>query len=376
MVADGAEAIRDGVVLVGEDGRITAVGPAAAVPVPAGWRVLEAAVVTPGLVDAHSVVGLGGWLNQEQDQDQLDRSAPLQPDLRALDAYSSRDRLVTWIRELGVTTVHTGHAPGALVSGQTMIVKTVADDFESHVLRPFAMLACTLGDGARAPDNASPGNRSRAVAMLRQELAKARDYLRKRDADDPAKQPDPDLRLDALGAALRGEVPLLVTAHRARDLRAALRLADEFGLRIVLDGAAEAPLELDAIRTAGVPVIAHAPMMRAMGEAENATMRLGAILRDAGIPFAYQSGYESYVPKTRVVLWEAAIAAAHGLGADAALRAITIDAARLLQVDDRVGSLEVGKDGDLALYDGDPFEYTSHCIGVVIEGTVVSQAVR
>src|SRR5690606_9227828 len=157
-------------------------------------------------------------------------------------------------------------------------------------------------------------------------------------------------------------------AHAARARGGALRWAEESGIRVVLDGAAEAFLELDAIRAARVPVIAHPPMMRARGEAENATFRLGAILRDAGVPFAYQSGYESYVPKTRVVLFEAAMGAAHGLGFDAALRAITIDAARILAVDDRVGSIEVGKDGDLALYDGDPFEYTTHCIGTVIEG--------
>ncbi len=98
-------------------------------------------------------------------------------------------------------------------------------------------------------------------------------------------------------------------------------------------------------------------------------MELAARLDAAGIPFAFQSGFESYVPKTRVVLFEAAIGAANGLTRARALAAITIDAARILGIADRVGSLELGKDGDLALYDGDPFEYTTHCVGVVIEGT-------
>jgi imidazolonepropionase-like amidohydrolase len=117
-------------------------------------------------------------------------------------------------------------------------------------------------------------------------------------------------------------------------------------------------------------------MWRAAGEAENLSMASAATLNSAGIPFALQSGYESYVPKTRVVLFEAAVAAAYGLPFEQALGSVTIDAARLLGIDDRVGSIEVGKDGDLALYDGDPFEYTSHCTATVIEGDVVAEGER
>ena len=114
-------------------------------------------------------------------------------------------------------------------------------------------------------------------------------------------------------------------------------------------------------------------MARSFDERENLSFETAAKLRRAGIPVALQSGYESYVPKTRVVLFEAAVAAANGLSFEEALATITIDAARILGVADRVGSLEVGKDGDVALYDGDPFEYTSHCVGVVINGQVVSE---
>jgi imidazolonepropionase-like amidohydrolase len=132
----------------------------------------------------------------------------------------------------------------------------------------------------------------------------------------------------------------------------------------------------DAIKAAGVPVILHATMVRARGETENLSMETAATLRKAGIPVALQSGYESYVPKTRVVLFEAAIAAAHGLSFVDALATVTIDAARILGIAGRVGSLEAGKDADLALFDGDPFEYTSHVVGVVIDGRVVSQEAR
>ncbi len=133
---------------------------------------------------------------------------------------------------------------------------------------------------------------------------------------------------------------------------------------------------VDRIKASGVPVIVHASTQRAFGETENQSMENAAILHKAGITVAIQSGYEGYVPKTRVVLLEAGLAAANGLSRDEALAAITIDAAAILGVQARVGSLEVGKDGDIALYDGDPFEYTTHCTGVVIEGKVVSDIKR
>ena len=363
--------IRDGVVLIGAGGKIERVGPAADVRVPRGYRLLRARVATPGLIDAHSVVGLAGALNQPHDQMQLDRSGPVQPELRALDAYNARETLVEWLRGHGVTTVHTGHAPGALVPGQTMIVKTRGDEADDAVLVPEAMVAVTLGQGGLAAEGKSPGTRSKAVAMLRAELIKAREYLSKREGPDD-KRPERNLRQEALARVLKKEVPLLVTANRSTDILAALRLAAEYDIRVVLDSAAESYLLADRIRKAGVPVILHATMMRPSGDAEHMSMETAARLRQAGIPVALQSGYESYVPKTRVVLFEAALAAARGLTPEEALATVTIDAARILGVDGRVGSLAPGKDGDVALFDGDPFEYTSHVTGVVIDGQLVS----
>ena len=370
-------AIPDGAVVI-EAGKVAWVGPASEVPVPAGAREVRGKVVTPGLIDAHTAVGLTGWLNQPQDQDQLDEGDPMQPELRAIDSYNPRERLVEWLRGFGITTIHTGHAPGALVSGQTMVVKTVGDTVEAAALKPVAMVAVTLGDDARADDDKkSPGTRSKAVAMLRGELVKARDYVRRRGLADPEKKVDRDLRREVFVEVLDGKLPLLVTVNRAADIDAALRVAAEFGVRIVLDSAAEAYLATDRIKAAGAPVIVHPTMRRAgQGETENLGFETAATLRAAGIPVALQSGYESYVPKTRVALFEAAVAAANGLTTEEALAAITIDAAKILGVDDRVGSLAPGKDGDVAVFDGDPFEYTSHCTAVVIDGTVVSDAPR
>jgi imidazolonepropionase-like amidohydrolase len=217
------------------------------------------------------------------------------------------------------------------------------------------------------------------VSLLRAQLIKAQEYLDKQRAAAADKEKEPparDLRLEALGKVLGGELKLMVNAQRAQDIVTALRVAEEFQISIWLDGAAEAFLLIDEIKAAQVPVILHPTMTRTTGENENLSFETAAKLVAAGIPVALQSGYESYVPKTRVVLFEAALAAAHGLTFQQALATITIDAARLLGIDDRVGSLEIGKDGDVALYDGDPFEYTSHCVGVLINGQLVSDTVR
>ena len=373
--------LENGVVIV-RDGKIAAVGAADRVRIPNGMQVVDAAVVTPGLIDARSVVGLAGYMNQPDDQDQIERSEAIQPELRAIDAYNAREELVSWLRSFGVTTVHTGHAPGEVISGQTMIVKTTGDTVADSIVVPRAMVAATLGEGAVVANGngrKSPGNRSKAVAMLRTELLKARAYADKRRDSGEDEEEDPparDLRLDALASVLDGETPLLITAHRHNDIMTALRVADEFGFRLVLDGAAEAHQLLGELKEAGVPVLIHAPMARAYGERENMSFTTPAKLAEEQIPFAFQSGFESYVPKTRVVLFEAAIAVQHGLSFERALAGLTIEAAKILGIDDRVGSLEVGKDGDLALYDGDPFEYTSHAVGTIIDGVQVSELRR
>ena len=400
--------IQNAVVIAGADGKIEWVGPAADANIPDGARVLEAAVVTPGLVDPHSVVGLSGALNSNvgpvRDQDQLERSSPIQPDLRAIDAYDANETLVEWVRSYGVTTLHTGHGPGALISGQTMIAKTRGRNVEQATLVPARMLAATLGN-AVSSNFQSPGTSSKGVAMLRGALIGAQEYLEQvRKAENPGnagilpasegpgaeqsgdavssdddgdakpapKPPPRDLAKEALGQVLDGELSLLITANTVPEIAAALRLQHEFGFDLVLDGAAESYLLLDEIREAGVPVVLHPTMSRV----RNGSFETAAKLADAGIPFAIQTGFEGYVPKTRVLLWEAAIAAANGLGQERALEAITLSAARILGIDDRVGSVEVGKDADLALFDGDPFEYTSHICGVIIESEVMSTECR
>jgi imidazolonepropionase-like amidohydrolase len=363
--------IADGVVLI-RGNRIEKVGSAAAVAIPAGYKVLSGKVVTPGFIDAHSVVGLSGIFNTPADQMQLDRSEPIQPELRAIDAYNPREPLVEYLRGFGVTTLHTGHAPGALASGTTIVVKTVGGTVNEALVDGRGMVAFTLGESVM--DNfKTPGTSAKAVAMIRSELLKAQDYVKRKSAKDPDKRPAPDLRMEMLAGVLRGEIRVLFTAQTATSIMTALRLQKEFGFKMVLDGAAEAPLVIEEITKAGVPVILHPTMGRASGDMKNLSMETAALLKRAGIPFALQSGYESYVPKTRVVLFEAAIAASNGLTRDEALAAITIDAARIIGLESRLGSLEAGKDADLVVFDGDPLEYTSHACAVLVNGVVTNE---
>lgn len=374
-MAGDLKPIKDGVVLCGKNGKIRAVGPASQIKIPKGYQTLTAKVVTPGIIDAHATVGLSGILNSpKHDQEQLEKSSPIQPELRAVDAYNGRDPLVKWLRDLGVTTVNTGHAPGTLISGQLMVVKTNIPSITSmkDTLVPTSAVASTLGAKALSK---SPGTRSKAIAMLRAELMKAQSRLLKIEEakdDEEKDKPDANLRLDVLVDILNKKIPLLMNAQRHQDIAAALRLQEEFGFKLILDGAAEAYLLLDEIKAAKVPIIVHPTMGRPFGDLENMTFTLAAQLHKAGIPFAFQSGYEAYVPKTRVVHFEAAMAAAYGLPQEVALAACTIQSARILGLEKKIGSLEKGKHADLALFDGDPLETTTHTTGVIIESQLVS----
>lgn len=420
------EPIANGVILI-KNGRIEAVGTATNINIPSNYRIINAKVVTPGLIDAHTVVGLAGYLNQPHDQMQIETSSPMQPELRAIDSYNTEEKLIEWVRSFGVTTIHTGHGPGALISGQTMIAKTFGKTSDAVALVPTAMIAVSLGDSAFGTGGKSPGTRAKQAAMLRAELIKALEAVRKTDSaktsqsnrnnssnrnsgsnqsnnndnspnvsnpnsllTNPTPQaaqntgsqgsapvlPPSDLRSEIMQKIVRREFPLLITAHRAQDIMTALRIAKEFNIKIVLDGASEAHSVINEIKASGFPVIIHPTMFRAGGESQNLSLETASKLKTAGILFAVQSGFEGYVPKTRVVLFEAGAAAANGLSMRDALATITIDAARILGLEKRIGSIEKGKDADLAMYDGDPFEYTTHCVGTMINGQMVSEVVR
>jgi imidazolonepropionase-like amidohydrolase len=358
--------IENGVVLV-NDGLIEQIGTADNIRIPDGYQEYRAPVVTPGLIDSRSVVGLAGILNQEHDQDQLEMSDAFQPELRAIDAFNAREDLVKFILRKGITTVHTGHGPGALVSGQTMIVKTAGNTLEESLIDSTTAISVTLGAGIQG-GYSTPGTRAKSVAMFRQHLIDGRVYAENRRSEVP---PSRNLQKEVIADLLDGKINALIHVQRAQDIMTAIRLQREFGFQMMLEGAAEAYLVMDEIKEAGIPVIIHPTMVRTWGETQNASFETAAMLKEAGIPVIFQSGYEGYVPKTRVALFEAAIAVANGLEPMDALRSLTIDAAYQFGIDDRVGSLEIGKDADLVLYTGDPFEYTTRAQAVIVDGNVV-----
>lgn len=395
VITAAAQTIENGSVVC-VDGKIKDIGKTGEVAIPDKATIVQSEIAMPGMIDVRTCAGLSGILNVDQDSDHLESSSPLQPELRAIDAYNPREELVEYIRSFGVTTIHTGHAPGELMSGQTLIAKTIGNSIEEALMVDGRAIAATLAEASSKSGKSSPGTRGKQMAMLRSLFIEAQELQAKIDAkanpkaaeksdsdgskgDEKEKKPEPvarNLRLEAVMQVLAGKKALLITADRAQDIASAIRLAEEFKIKIWLDSAADAHLMIPQIKAAGISVLLHPSMARASGEKENQSFLTASKLRAAQIPFAIQGGFEPYVPKVRVVLFEAAIAAAHGLSYDAAIESITISPARILGIQDRVGSLEVGKDADLALYDGDPLEYTTHCVGVIINGKVVSTVKR
>ena len=359
--------LKNGVVLV-KNGKIENVG--IGLTIPSGYKVYETTVLTPGLIDARSLVGISGAMNIPTDQDQLDKTSPIQPELRAIDAYNPDEMLVKVIRDYGVTTIHTGHGVGALVSGQTMIAKTKPGTVESVTIQPLSMLAMTLGSSV-GRNFTSPGTSAKQISMIRTELMKAQAYQKKQGDKDVTKRPAADLKMDVLLKLLKGEIKALITVNSSKDIMSAIRLAKEFNLKLVLNGAAEAYRLIPQIKDAKAEIILHATMARNGGDMVNMTTESAAILTAAGIQVSIESGYEAYVPKTRIVLFEAGQAMVNGLSFDEALKSITMNPAKLLGIDNRVGSIEKGKDADLVLFDGDPFEYLTKVKMVLIDGVVM-----
>jgi imidazolonepropionase-like amidohydrolase len=366
----GKGSIADGVVLV-EDGKVSYAGPRASFNLPPETPALTAAVVTPGLIDAHSVVGLSGALNSKKtDQDQDETSDPNQADLRVLDGFNPQEPLLQFIREQGVTVIHGMPGRANVIAGQTGIFRTYGTTAERMSLRFPAGVLVNLGE---VPKSTYPGKlpntRMGTANLVRNAFAQAQTYARKKAG---GKEGPPNLKLDALEAALSRKVPVIFSAHRADDLMTALRLAKEFELRPMLSLATEGYLVADQIAAAGVPVIVHPTMQRPSSpETFNGHLGNAAFLAEHKVPLAISTAFEGYVPKTRVLRYEAAIAAVNGLGHERALRSITLDAAKLLRIDDRFGSLEAGKVADLVLFDGDPFEHSSHVTHTILGGRVI-----
>jgi imidazolonepropionase-like amidohydrolase len=366
-VANGT--IEDGVVAI-EKGKITFAGKREGFNPPPNVPVLSAHDVTPGLVDCFSQVPLSGQYNSPADQDQDEKSGPLQADLRVLDAFNPREPQLGFLLEQGVTVIHACPGRANVVAGQSGVFRTFGKNAEAMAIRAPHALLVNLGNVVKVTQpGQKPTTRMGTASLIRTAFAKAAGYERKSKAAKEETRPDRDLGNEALVAALGKKIGVVFAAQRRDDVNTALRLTKEFNLKSTIALASEGYLAADELAAAKVPLFLH-PTMQTPADLETWHTFLGnaGVLADRKILFGIASGMESYVPKTRVVRYEAAVAANYGLGWQRALRAITLDAARTLDVADRYGSLEVGKAGDLVLYDGDPFEYTTRVQRVIVAG--------
>jgi imidazolonepropionase-like amidohydrolase len=364
--------VESNVVVVIKNGKIEYVGPAESVKL-VGIETVRAKHVTPGLIDPYCVAGLTGAWNIPADQDQDELSDPNQADLRVFDGFNPREPLLDFLQANGVTVVHTTPGRQNAIAGQSGVFRTDGATVESAAIKPVAAILVNLGEAPKeAYKGKAPLTRMATAALIRKAFADAQEYRTKKK--NPGANTPGSPKLEALVPALEGKVPVYFAAHRKDDIQTALRIADEFKLKPVIALATEAYRMADELKKAGVPVVVHPTMQRAASSMEtlNAFVGNAAVLADAGVPVCLGTGFEGYVPKVRVLRNEMIVAAtAGGLGTERALKAATIDAAKLLGIADKYGSIEKGKVADLVLYDGDPFEHTTHVSRTLMAGRVV-----
>ena len=359
-------AIERGTVLM-QGGRITAVG--ANVTVPAGARVIDASgkIVTPGWLDAGvqtGIVEIPGSAEGTADQATTDPRVSAAFDV--VDSFNGNSTVIPVTRIEGITrTLVTPASTGNVFVGQAAVMDLSGDQVPGAVTRaPAAMFALMGEPGAEV----AGGSRAAAILRMREMLEDARDYAANRAAFNAAQRREyvrSRLDLEALQPVLKGEEPLLVLANRASDLLAAVRLAHEFNIRLVLMGAAEAWMVADQLVAAHVPVVINALTDIPTFDSLGATLENAARLSKAGVTLALAT-FDTQ--NSRTLRQVAGNAIAYGMGRDAALEAVTLTPAKLWGVADRIGSLDVGKDADLVIWSGDPFELTTGAEHVFIKG--------
>lgn len=367
--------IENGTILI-DEGKIAQVGTNVVVPEDADIMDVKGAYVMPGLIDAHTAVGLKeeGMRWEGDDRNENTRS-PIMPHLSALDGFNPEDEAIYDAMENGITTVLSAPGTANVIGGQAAIFKMQERATADDLFQGIAGMQAALGQdpkGAWREMKKMPSTRMGTAYVLREALYKAKDYLGKleRSQANPDKAPERDLQSEALVKVLKGELPLFVHAHRADDIMTAIRIAKEFGLRLVLTTATEAHKLAKTIKEEGMPVILG-PISAARMSVETAgrTIRTPALLHEAGVKFALTTNH----PETPLLTltMQAGLAVRGGLCPQEALKAITLYPAEILGVADRVGSIEVGKDADLAIWDGHPLKVRSNVLATFVKGELV-----
>lgn len=380
----------NGTVLV-EGGRIVAVGENIEIPDDAQVYDATGKIVMPGMIDAHCHVGLFpdgiGW--EYSDGNEL--TDPITPHLRALDAVHPEDPAFAELVAAGVTTVLTGPGSGNLIGGQWVCLKTPPKPSvgEMVLLEPAGM-KMALGENPKrvyGGQKKAPSTRMGNAAALRAALVGAQNYMEKwrryheeqadyearlEDGDKDSKvpkRPERDLKLEALSKVLRREMKARVHAHRADDMLTAVRIAEEFDLDLTLEHATEGYKIADVLSQKRIPVTAGPILFsRVKYELKEMTPRNPGIMAKAGVKVAIQTDEMSAVKYLNI---NAALAVREGMPEEEALKAITINAAEIIGVDEHVGSLEVGKDADIVVFEGHPLDYRGVVELVLVDGVVV-----
>ncbi|MYA42110.1 MAG: amidohydrolase family protein [Gemmatimonadetes bacterium] len=382
-----SEPIEGGTVLM-VDGRIAAVG--ADVDIPAGAEVVDVtgSVVMPGIVDAMSYYGLAA-------EDMNEVPTPLTPELRIIEAFSpfgtfgsgeAGEIRVRGLLQGGVTAMYVGPGDATVVGGQGVVVKTAGARFDDLIVREPAAIDVTLGGRPASTyreQSRSPSTRMAVVAQLRDLLVRAQEWMATSDAAAAAPR---NLGMEALARLLNGEIPARVQANATRDIRVAMELAEEFGFELVIDGGAGAHQMAAELADRGIPVvlgpISH-PYISGEeipdpGDYGSVDERNAVWLNEAGVHVALASfsrGFGPFGPGVagQWLLIDGSIARGHGMSEADVLRAVTLNPAEVLGVADRLGSLEVGKDADVVVFDGDPLSILTWASRVYVAGQLVHE---
>lgn len=344
---------------------------------PPGWEIIDARgmVVIPGMVDAHCHLGIVEEVYRQEGDDGNEATDPVTPHLRAIDAINPEDLGFRDALSGGVTTVVTGPGSANVIGGEMVAMKTWGGSLQEMVLKAPVGLKAALGENPKrnyGGQKKAPMTRMASAALLREALAKAGDYTRKVAAAGEGKgdPPDRDLKMESLARVLSGEIPLRLHAHRADDIMTALRIAGEFKIRLVVEHCTEGHKVAGELAKNGVmavvgPVIGN----RAKVELSGISLGTARALSDAGVQFAIMTDHP--VVPIQYLGISAGLAARGGLETGKALRAVTSEAAKLLGLDHRIGSLEPGKDADVVILDGHPFDVRSRVVKVLVSGQSV-----